>query len=33
LKGVPTLMKWGTPMRLDDNCHKQDMIEMLLEDE
>ncbi len=33
LKGVPTLMKWGTPKRIDDGCDKKDMVEMVLEDD
>ena len=33
LRGVPTLVKWGTAKKLDDNCHKKDFVEMLLEDD
>lgn len=33
LKSVPTLVKWGTAKKLDDNCHKKDLVEMLLEDD
>ena len=33
LRGVPTLMKWGTPKKLDDGCDKKDLVEMLLEDD
>ena len=33
LKSVPTLIKWGTPQRLEEaNVAKKDMVEMLLED-
>ena len=33
LRAVPTLVKWGTAKKLDDNCHKKDFVEMLLEDD
>lgn len=33
LKSVPTLMKYGTPQRLEEEqCAKADMVEMLFED-
>ncbi|XP_047482430.1 thioredoxin domain-containing protein 17-like [Penaeus chinensis] len=33
LKSVPTLMKYGTPQRLEEEqCAKVDMVEMLFED-
>ena len=33
LKGVPTLMKWGTSERLGDNdCSNEDLVSMLFEE-
>ncbi|XP_057294799.1 thioredoxin domain-containing protein 17-like [Hydractinia symbiolongicarpus] len=33
LKGVPTLMKWGTPERLGDSeCSKDELVSMLFEE-
>jgi hypothetical protein len=32
LKSVPTLMKWGTPQRIEEGqCAKESLVEMLIE--
>ncbi|CAH1800379.1 unnamed protein product [Owenia fusiformis] len=34
LTSVPTLLKWGTPQKLGDSeCSKQDLVDMLLQDD
>ena len=34
LKGVPTLMRWGTAQKLGpDDCAKEDLVRMLLEED
>ncbi|TRY62654.1 hypothetical protein TCAL_00868 [Tigriopus californicus] len=33
LKAVPTLIKWGSPQRLEESqCNRPDMVEMLFDD-